>query len=94
MDPREDGGRYCRRFAADQARKAEAKARRTTTRCVVYEAKIRKGAPCWMKSEPGRRRCKFHGGRSTGARTPEDIERIREAQRHRWAKVRGQSSME
>ncbi len=31
-------------------------------------AKTRKGHACRLLSEPGRRRCKFHGGRSTGLR--------------------------
>ena len=72
------------RIAAAQAREAASAA----TRRVVCGAKTRKGTPCRMKSEPGKRRCKFHGGKSTGARTPEGIDRIREAQRRRWAKVR------
>lgn len=72
------------RLAAAQAREAERAARRR----VVCGAKTRKGMPCRLKSEPGKRRCKFHGGKSTGARTPEGVERIREAQRRRWAKVR------
>jgi hypothetical protein len=29
----------------------------------------RDGQPCQAKSEPGKRRCRFHGGRSTGPRT-------------------------
>ncbi|MDO5706060.1 MAG: HGGxSTG domain-containing protein [Paracoccus sp. (in: a-proteobacteria)] len=62
--------------------------RRRRVRC---GAKTRKGTACRNKPEPGKRRCKFHGGMSTGARTPEGIERIREAQRRRWAKVRDQS---
>lgn len=59
-------------------------AQRAATRRVVCGAKTRKGTPCRCKSEPGKRRCKFHGGKSTGPRTPEGIERIREAQRRRW----------
>ena len=51
-------------------------------------ALTRKGTPCRAKPLPGKARCKFHGGLSTGARTPEGIERIREAQRRRWAKWR------
>lgn len=51
-------------------------------------AKTRTGKPCQMKSEPGKRRCKFHGGKSTGARTPEGKARIAEAQRRRWTKWR------
>lgn len=31
----------------------------------------RDGQPCQALSEPGKRRCRFHGGRSTGPRTPE-----------------------
>lgn len=59
-------------------------------RRIICGAKTRKGTPCRCKSEPGKRRCKFHGGKSTGARTPEGIERIREAQRQRWAKWRAE----
>lgn len=31
----------------------------------------RDGQPCQAKSEPGKKRCRFHGGRSTGPKTPE-----------------------
>lgn len=31
----------------------------------------RDGQPCQAKPEPGKRRCRFHGGRSTGPRTAE-----------------------
>ena len=31
----------------------------------------RDGQPCQGKSEPGKKRCRFHGGRSTGPRTPD-----------------------
>jgi hypothetical protein len=48
-------------------------------------AKTRKGHPCQAKLEPGRKRCRFHGGRSTGPRAPEGRARIAEAQRARWA---------
>ncbi|WP_088651643.1 helix-turn-helix domain-containing protein [Marinibacterium profundimaris] len=65
-----------------ERQQAEAAAKRRV-RC---GAKTRKGTPCRAKSLPGKRRCKFHGGMSTGARTPEGIERIREAQRRRWAR--------
>lgn len=70
----------------------QAWADRAARRRVRCGAKTRKGTPCRNKSEPGKRRCKFHGGMSTGARTPEGIERIREAQRRRWAKLRDQSA--
>ncbi|PTV94685.1 helix-turn-helix protein [Rhodobacter aestuarii] len=59
-------------------------------RRVICEAKTRKGTPCRCKSEPGKRRCKFHGGKSTGAKTPEGRERIGMAQRQRWAKWRAE----
>lgn len=51
---------------------------------VICGAKTRKGTPCRCKSEPGKRRCKFHGGMSTGPKTPEGRQRIAEAQRRRW----------
>lgn len=51
---------------------------------VVCGAQTRKGTPCRMKSEPGKRRCKFHGGLSTGPRTALGRQRIAEAQRKRW----------
>ena len=47
-------------------------------------AKTRKGTPCRAQSEPGRRRCKLHGGLSTGPKTVEGRRRIAEAQRRRW----------
>ena len=48
-------------------------------------ARTRKGHPCKAKALPGKRRCKFHGGMSTGPRTREGRQRIAEAQRRRWA---------
>ncbi len=72
--------------AAQLAAFKDREAQRATRRRVRCGAKTRKGTPCRNKSEPGKRRCKFHGGLSTGARTPEGIERIREAQRRRWSK--------
>jgi hypothetical protein len=43
-------------------------------------AKTRKGTPCQSAAMPNGR-CRMHGGMSTGARTPEGIERSRAA---RW----------
>ena len=60
-------------------------ARRAARRRVQCGAKTRKGTSCRNKSEPGKRRCKFHGGLSTGPRTPEGRARIADAQRRRWA---------
>lgn len=76
------------REAAFMALVAGRAAQRTAKRRVRCNAKTRKNTPCRMKSVPGKRRCKFHGGLSTGARTPEGIERIRQAQRQRWARWR------
>ncbi len=65
--------------------KSAARAAHRRVRC---RAKTRKGTPCANWSEPGRRRCKFHGGKSTGAKTPKGRERLRDANRRRWAKWR------
>ena len=75
-----------------------AKVARLVARCeaararhrVPCGAKTRKGTPCRCQSEPGKRRCKFHGGMSTGARTPEGLDRIRDAQRRRWERWRAE----
>lgn len=61
---------------------------RLATRRVICGAKTRKGTACRNQSEPGKARCNFHGGKSTGARTPEGRARIADAQRHRWAAYR------
>lgn len=67
-------------FEAWKAREAQ----RAATRRVICGAKTRKGTLCRCKSEPGKRRCKFHGGKSTGPKTPEGKARIAQAQRLRW----------
>lgn len=46
-----------------RARKKKAKER------VVCGAKIGPGVLCYLKSEPGKKRCRYHGGQSTGPRT-------------------------
>ena len=74
-----------RQRAADRERVRKARLR------VTCGAKTRKGCPCRNKSEPGKLRCKFHGGKSTGARTPEGIARIVEAQHRRWARYRAET---
>ena len=48
-------------------------------------ALTRKGTTCLCKPLPSKRRCKFHGGASTGPRTSEGRKRIAEAQRQRCA---------
>lgn len=47
----------------------EAKQRRK--RVVCGARRKRDGLPCEAKSEPGMRRCRHHGGCSTGPKTPE-----------------------
>ncbi|OHC43068.1 MAG: hypothetical protein A2092_18005 [Rhodobacteraceae bacterium GWE1_64_9] len=73
--------RLAAEIAAWRARHDARQARKRQT----CGAKTRKGTPCRSLSEPGKRRCKFHGGKSTGAKTPEGRERIAQAQRRRWA---------
>lgn len=67
--------------------------RRLAYRVAAYRvtcgAKTRKGTPCRAKSEPGRKRCRFHGGLSTGPKTAEGRARIAEAQRERWKPILG-----
>jgi hypothetical protein len=54
----------------------------------VCGARNRQGKPCAGRVEPGKRRCRFHGGLSTGPRTAEGRARIAEAQRRRWRTLR------
>ena len=51
-------------------------------------ARTRMGAPCKAKALPGKARCKFHGGMSTGPKTAEGRQKIADAQRRRWAAYR------
>jgi hypothetical protein len=51
-------------------------------------AQNRQGQPCAVRVEPGKARCRFHGGLSTGPRTAEGKARIAAAQRRRWAQFR------
>ncbi|MEY8801666.1 HGGxSTG domain-containing protein [Leisingera sp. XS_AS12] len=48
-------------------------------------ARTRKGAACRARPIPGKRRCRFHGGLSTGPKTSEGRDRIAQAQQKRWA---------
>lgn len=48
-------------------------------------ARTRKGSPCQAPSMPNGR-CRMHGGLSTGARTEEGRQKIRDAQHRRWAR--------
>lgn len=55
-------------------------------------ARTRKGTPCRANAINGKERCRFHGGMSTGPRTPEGRARIAEAQRKRWDKIHARPS--
>ena len=75
-------------YQRELARQAQRAAERWAKRRVICGARTRKGTACRNKSEPGKLRCKFHGGKSTGPKTQEGRDRIAEAQRTRWAKWR------
>jgi hypothetical protein len=51
-------------------------------------AKTRAGGCCQVRAEPGKARCRFHGGKSTGPMTEAGRNRIAEAQRQRWRAYR------
>ena len=53
-------------------------------------AKTRPGHLCRNKAIPGKRRCKYHGGLSTGPKTPAGRARIAAAQKLRWAIFRNE----
>ena len=55
-------------------------------------ARNRQGEPCAVRVEPGKARCRFHGGLSTGPRTIEGRARVAEAQRQRWARYHATTS--
>ncbi|MEM6934027.1 MAG: HGGxSTG domain-containing protein [Pseudomonadota bacterium] len=65
-------------------RKPRAQARSDQPRC---GARTRTGAPCKRKPVAGKRRRPNHGGLSTGPKTPEGWERMREGYR-RWVEKR------
>ncbi|WP_339109498.1 HGGxSTG domain-containing protein [Thioclava sp. GXIMD4216] len=51
---------------------------------IICGAKTRKGETCKALAVVGKKRCKHHGGLSTGPRTPEGKAAIAYAQRARW----------
>lgn len=55
------------------------------TRVVCGATRHRDGQPCEALSVPGRRRCRFHGGASTGPRTAEGKARVTANLRKRQA---------
>lgn len=76
------------RCATEFARLQSLEAQRLARLRVRCGAKTRKNGACRNGSEPGKRRCKFHGGKSTGPKTLEGKATIANAQRARWAKWR------
>lgn len=83
-----------RRIEQELARLANSRAQRLALARVRCNAKTRKGTPCKALSESGKRRCKFHGGRSTGPKTQAGREAISRAQKARWAKWRAGNGAE
>lgn len=61
--------------------------RRKMPRC---NARTRRGTACQCQAVPGKRRCRLHGGLSTGAKTLEGRARIADGQRRRWAAWRNE----
>lgn len=57
--------------AEDAARLSRQRVRDRFKRVICGARTKRNGLPCRAKSEPGKRRCKWHGGLSTGPKTPE-----------------------
>ncbi len=77
-----DGGPCARMQALGLTDDGNALPRRKRPLC---GAQTRAGGRCKVRAEPGKRRCRFHGGMSTGPKTPEGRAKIAEAQRRRWA---------
>jgi hypothetical protein len=51
----------------------------SATSAIRCGAKTRRGTPCQSPAIRERRRCRLHGGLSTGPKSPEGRERIRQA---------------
>lgn len=81
-----------RKWRAELQRLKEAEEHRKATRRVICGARTRSGRPCRAKSEPGKQRCRFHGGMSTGPKSEAGRQRIAEAQKRRWAAYREKST--
>lgn len=64
---------------------AQRKSTRAQMRSGTCGATTRKAMKCRLKSEPGKQRCRLHGGLSTGPTSSAGKARIAEAQRKRWA---------
>ena len=68
--------------ASDQTSPSRRKGR------LLCGAKTRAGGCCQVRAEPGKARCRFHGGKSTGPKTQAGRARIAEAQRLQWRRYR------
>lgn len=62
--------------------------RRKQSDTVLCGAKTRKGTPCQCLPEEGKRRCRFHGGKSTGPKTEAGRAAIAESNRRRAKQTR------
>ena len=51
-------------------------------------SRTRAGSPCRAPAVRNRKRCRLHGGRSTGPRTAEGLERLRAARTKHGARAR------
>lgn len=58
----------------------------------ICGARTRSGDACEMPVVPGKRRCRAHGGLSTGPKTEAGRERIRLAQKRRWERSKSEIS--
>jgi len=81
------------RLESDLLRQKCKSSQHQSNRRVICAAQTRKGTLCKALSEPGKRRCKLHGGLSTGPKTSEGRARIAKAQRQRWAKLKSSKSV-
>lgn len=61
----------CIARARARANESLDKSGKAPDRVVCGAKRHRDGQPCEALSVPGKRRCRFHGGMSTGPRTPE-----------------------
>jgi len=72
-------------LAALSARQAKRRWKMQRDNRVICGARRRRdGQPCEALSVPGKKRCKWHGGCSTGPRTPEGKARVT-ANLRKWA---------
>jgi hypothetical protein len=99
---REQGERWMREWRAKELREDREELRRVIQTLAVLVpmlrcgARTRKGSPCQCKPMPGKRRCRLHGGLSTGARSEAGRARLSEIGRRggiaRWEKARAKPS--